>query len=189
MTKQKSYSFEALERAKLVLKSSKGTLFDKMRNSIIIPTIDRDGKVVCFDFYVLDKEQNFKYPNTAFFQRSENLYSYNLAIKSGKQSVIIVSSYEDYFRLIGKGITNVVSTYLPKITEQQMVLLKKKFKVVMLLTNQYANVPMLKVFCNKNNMYCESFDVDADKTVVEFIDINESKIKERVDYFESIFNK
>ena len=67
-----------------------------MRNSIIIPTIDREGKVVCFDFYVIDKEQNFKYPNTDFFQRSENLYSYNLAIKSGKQSVIIVSSYEDY---------------------------------------------------------------------------------------------
>ena len=44
------------------------------------------------------------------------IYSYNLAIKSGKQSVIIVNSYEDYFRLVGKGITNVVSTYLPKIT-------------------------------------------------------------------------
>ena len=70
-----------------------------------------------------------------------------------------------------------------------MVLLKKKFKVVMLLTHQYANVPMLKVFCNKNNMYCESFEVDADKTVVEFIDINESKIKERVDYFENVFKK
>ena len=70
-----------------------------------------------------------------------------------------------------------------------MVLLKKKFKVVMLLTRQYANVPMLKVFCNKNNMYCESFEVDADKTVVEFIDINESKIKERVDYFENVFKK
>ncbi len=189
MIKQKSYSAKALEEAKLVLKSSKGTLFDKMRNSIIIPTIDKDGNVVCFDFYVLDKEQNFKYPNTDFFQRSDNLYSYNLAIKSGKQSVIIVSSYEDYFKLVGKGITNVVSTYLPKLTEQQMVLLKKKFKVVMLLTHQYANIPMLKVFCNKNNMYCEQFDVDSDKTIIEFIDTNESKIKERVDYFESIFNK
>ena len=189
MIKQKSYSAEALEEAKLVLESSKGTLFDKMRNSIIIPTIDKEGNVVCFDFYVLDKEQNFKYPNTDFFQRSDNLYSYNLAIRSGKQSVIIVSSYEDYFRLIGKGITNVVSTYLPKITEQQMELLKKKFKVVMLLTHQYANVPMLKVFCNKNNMYCEQFDVDSDQTIIEFIDTNESKIKERVDYFESVFNK
>lgn len=188
MSKRKSYSAEALETAKLVLKSSKGTLFDKMRNSIIIPTIDKNGKVVCFDFYVLDKEQNFKYPNTDFFQRSENLYSYNLAIKSEKQSVIIVSSYEDYFRLIGKGITNVVSTYLPKITEQQMLLLKKEFKIVMLLTHQYANIPALKVFCNKNNMYCEQFDVDAYKTIVEFIDNNESKIKERVDYFEGIFN-
>ena len=188
MTKQKQYSVEALETAKLVLKSSKGSLFDKMRNSIIIPTIDKDGKVICFDFYALDKEQIFKYPSTNFFQRSNNLYSYNLAIRSEKQSVIVVSSYEDYFRLAGKGITNVVSTYLPKITEQQMVLLGKKFKVVMLLTHQYANIPMLRVFCKKNNMYCEQFDVDSDKTIVEFIDTNESKIKERVDYFESIFN-
>ena len=57
MTKQKSYSVEALEEAKLAIKSSKGTLFDKMRNSIIIPTIDKDGKVVCFDFYVLDGDE------------------------------------------------------------------------------------------------------------------------------------
>ncbi|HCG67537.1 MAG TPA: hypothetical protein DEW22_02485 [Clostridiales bacterium] len=56
MTKKKSYSAEALEEANLAIKSSKGTLFDKMRNSIIIPTIDRDGKV------------GFKFESTLFFK-------------------------------------------------------------------------------------------------------------------------
>ena len=188
MAQQKGYSIQLLDEAKLVFQSAKGSYFDKMRNSIIIPTINEHGQVLCFDFFVIDKTQHFKYPNTDLFQRSKNLYSYNLAIRSGKQSVIIVSSYEDYFRLVGKGITNVVSTYWPKITEQQMILLKNQFKVVMLLTHYHANIPSCKVFCNKNNMYCEQFSVETDKPIIDFIDENEIQIKERVDYFESIFN-
>ena len=110
-----------------------------------------------------------------------------------------------YVEAMGLGVATITARYgakqatclvevglsgnVPYLDFENGNMLKKKFKVVMLLTHQYANVPMLKVFCNKNNMYCEQFDVDADKTVAEFIDINASKIKERVDYFESIFNK
>ena len=82
MIKQKSYLITQLEEAKLVLQSAKGNYYDKMRNSIIIPTIDANGNVVCFDFYITNKQQLFKYPNTKYFERSQNLYSYNLAIKS-----------------------------------------------------------------------------------------------------------
>ena len=46
MTKQKSYTIAQLEEANLIAKSSKGNYCDKMRNSIIIPTIDEDGNIV-----------------------------------------------------------------------------------------------------------------------------------------------
>ena len=158
-----------LDEAKLVLQSAKGNYCDKMRNSIIIPTIDANGNVVCFDFYITDKQQLFKYPNTKSFARSQNLYSYNLAIRSNKKSVIIVTTYEDYFKLIGFGITNVVSTYLPKITEAQLELLKQKFKVVILITNQHVNAASCSQYCRENNMYCDQIDLQGCSSVVEYI--------------------
>ena len=78
-----------------------------MRNSIIIPTIDAEGNVVCFDYYIIDKAQLYKYPNSDKFARSNHLYSFNLAVRSEKKSVIIVSSYEDYFKLFGLGMATV----------------------------------------------------------------------------------
>ena len=186
MTKQKSYSITQLEEAKLVLQSAKGNYCDKMRNSIIIPTIDASGNVVCFDFYITDKQQLFKYPNTKYFERSQNLYSYNLAIKSNKKSVIIVTTYEDYFKLIGLGFTNVVSTYLPKITEAQLTLLKQKFKVVILIANQYVNAAACSKYCRENNMYCDQIDLQGCSSVVEYIEKNSNAIIDKVDEYERI---
>ena len=186
MTKQKSYSMAQLDEAKLVLQSAKGNYCDKMRNSIIIPTIDANGNVVCFDFYITDKQQLFKYPNTKSFARSQNLYSYNLAIRSNKKSVIIVTTYEDYFKLIGLGITNVVSTYLPKITDDQLKLLKQKFKVIILITNQHVNAASCSKYCRENNMYCDQIDLQGCSSVVEYIEKNSKAIIDKVDEYERI---
>ena len=186
MTKQKSYSITQLEEAKLVLQSAKGNYCDKMRNSIIIPTIDMNGNVVCFDFYITDKQQLFKYPNTKNFERSKNLYSYNLVVRSNKKSVIVVTTYEDYFKLIGLGFTNVVSTYLPKITEAQLALLKQKFKVVILIANQYVNAAACSKYCRENNMYCDQIDLQNCSSVVEYIEKNAQAIIDKVDEYERI---
>ena len=186
MTKVKGYTVAELEEARLVSKSSNGNYCDKMRNSIIIPTINTKGEIVCFDYFIVDKQVLYKYPNTDNYSRSENLYSFNLASKTDSLSVVIVTTYEDYFRLIGKGITNVVSTYLPKIKEEQLKLLKKKFKVVLTLTSQHINLPECKVYCRKNNMFCEEIEVKGFDSVVEFIDLRESLIREKLAEFDSI---
>lgn len=85
MTKQKPYTIAQLEEANLITKSSKGNFCDKMRNSIIIPTIDEDGNVVCFDYYIIDKAQLYKYPNSNKFARSNHIYSFNLAVRFEKK--------------------------------------------------------------------------------------------------------
>ncbi|MBR2444752.1 MAG: hypothetical protein IKB27_05065 [Clostridia bacterium] len=186
MVKKKSYTMEQLEDVFLVMKSQNGTYCDKMRDSIIIPTINSDSEVVGFDFYVIGQERLYRYPNTETFQRGENLYSYNLALKSNKKSVILVTNYEDYFYLVGKGINNVVSTYLPKITKEQFSLLKNKFKVIMILTNQNFNIAECRIFCNKNNVYCDAFDIPNEVSVKEYIDIHENEIKEKIETYDSL---
>ena len=186
MIQGKGYTIEQLESARLVSKTSNGQYCDKMRNSIIIPTIDKNGNVLAFDFYIIDKEQHFKYPNTDAYLRSNQLYSYNLAVKSGKKSVVVVTSYEDYFNLIGNGISNVVSTYLPKITENQLKLLKETFKVIILLTNQHINSPECHVFCRKNNMFCEQLDTNGTESVVAYIQNNLSTINEKIAHYDTL---
>lgn len=186
MTKQLSYSAAQLEETELVLQSDKGNYCDKMRNSIIIPTIDASGNVVCFDFYATDKQQLFKYPDTKYFERSRNLYSYNLAIRSDKKSVIIVTTYEDCFKLIGLGITNVVSTYLPQITEVQLELLKQKFRVVILIENQHVNAVSCSEYCRENNMYFDQIDLQDYSSAVEYIEMNSRTISDKIDEYERI---
>ena len=100
--------------------------------------------------------------------------------------MIIVTTYEDYFKLIGLGFTNVVSTYLPKITEAQLTLLKQKFKVVILIANQYVNAAACSKYCRENNMYCDQIDLQGCSSVVEYIEKNSNAIIDKVDEYERI---
>lgn len=100
--------------------------------------------------------------------------------------MIIVTTYEDYFKLIGLGITNVVSTYLPKITEAQLELLKQKFKVVILITNQHVNAASCSKYCRENNMYCDQIDLQGCSSVDEYIEKNSKAIIDKVDEYERI---
>ena len=184
MTKEKEHTLSQLEIAKLVLKSFRGNYCDKMRNSIIIPTIDENGKVACFDFFITDKQQLYKYPNSKSFERSHHLYSYNLAVQTNKKSVLIVANYEDYFKLAGKGIFNLVSTYFPKITVAQLNLLKQKFKVIMVLAPQHFNIIDCQKYCRENNMYCDSLDIMECSSIAEYIDKYEQDIINKINEYE-----
>ena len=84
------------------------------------------------------------------------------------------------------GITNVVSTYLPKITDAQLDLIKQKFKVVILITNQHVNAASCTKYCRENNMYCDQIDLQGCSSVIEYIDKNAQTIIDKVDEYEHI---
>ena len=186
LSQEKRVSLESLMRDSIIGKTEKGTYYDRMRNSIIIPTVDLQGNVVCLDCYILDKGIFSHYPPGQGFYRKDNLYSLNLAVKTQKKCVIIVSDYLSYFALASKGIFNVVSTYMPQITETQMNLLKKNFKVVILAVNSFADFLICQKFCQKNNMYCDQMQIN--ETPHEYISENLDNIVQKIDYYESIFN-
>ena len=186
LTEEKSISAESLLRDNIIAKSEKGNYYDRMRNSVIIPTIDISGNVVCFDYYVIEKGSFVHYPPSQGFFRKDNLYSLNLAAKASKKSVVVVSDYRSYFALASSGIFNVVSTYMPQISEAQLELLKSYFKVIILAVNQVADFSNCRRYCQKNDMYCEQLNIDGN--VPEYLSRNIESIREKIDYFESIFN-
>lgn len=164
LTKSKSYTVPQLFQAHLVEKSPTGRVYDKMRNSIVVPTIDLLGNVVCFDRYVMGSDQWYLSPSGTSFNRARELYSLNVAVQSKKKSVIVVSSFEDYFMLYGRGITNVVATYLPRITEEQLALLKGRFKVVMPFVAEYVNFSVCGRFCRTNGMFSDKISLQGYET-------------------------
>lgn len=110
-----------------------------------------------------------------------------MAVRSEKKSVIIVSSYEDYFKLFGLGITNVVATYLPRITNGQLDLLKKHFKVVMPFLPQYVNFSACDQYCKSNGMFCEDIRLQGCDSPTEYLDkYGVDTVLEKVAEFERI---
>ena len=185
-SQEKQISLESLMRDSIIGKTEKGTYYDRMRNSIIIPTVDLQGNVVCFDYHIIDKGTFSHYPPGQGFYRKENLYSLNLAVKSQKKSVIVVSDYLSCFALASRGVFNVVSTYMPQVSEAQMDLLKNHFKVVILAVKSAADFSACRKFCQKNDMYCDQLQIEGSPS--EYISENADNIVQKIDYYESIFN-
>jgi len=183
---QKQISLESLIRDGIIGKSEQGTYYDRMRNSIIIPTIDLKGNVACFDYHNIEKGTFSHHPSGQGFYRKENLYSLNLAVKAQKQSVIVVSDYLSYFALASRGIFNVVSTYMPSISEEQMLLLKKHFKIVILAVNGFADFSYFRIFCQNNNMYCERLRIEGVPS--EYISKNIDEIAKKIQEYEEIYD-
>lgn len=151
------------------IRNTNGGDYDAMRNSIIIPTVDPSGEVLAFDSFCLEKQQWLYYPKTECFDRKKCLYGLNLAIKSQNKTVIVVSSYLDYFRLVGLGIKNVVFSYLPQLSGEQAELLQKNFRMVLLWLPNYVSKSSYRVECKRLRMMCEDLPLSDCETPSDYL--------------------
>ncbi|MFH2039689.1 MAG: DNA primase [Chloroflexota bacterium] len=119
-----------LNEAGLVSERDSGGFFDRFRNRIMIPIRDERGRMTGFGARSLSPEDMPKFlnsPETALFSKSRLLYGLDRArkpIRSADQAVIV----EGYFDVIGvhqAGFENVISPMGTALTEDQMRLLKR----------------------------------------------------------------
>ncbi|WP_194190847.1 DNA primase [Clostridium chrysemydis] len=127
--KGKGFNDNILLEAGLVLKSQKGTIYDRFRNRVMFPVFDIKGKVIGFGGRVLDdsKPKYLNSPETMVFHKGTNLYGLNFAIKNQlkERYFIIVEGYMDLISLNQHGITNVVASLGTALTVNQARLLKR----------------------------------------------------------------
>ena len=121
---------DELNQAGLVSTRESGGYFDRFRNRIMIPIRDERGRMTGFGARSLSSEDMPKFlnsPDTAIFNKSQLFYGLDKArkaIRSTDQAVIV----EGYFDVIGvyqAGFENVVSPMGTALTEDQMRLLKR----------------------------------------------------------------
>ncbi len=127
---QRGYSAQELLDAGLLTERDDGRRYDKFRNRIMIPIRDENGRMAGFGARVVDPNDIPKFlnsPETAIFNKGHLLYGLDRArkpIRAADQAVI-VEGYLDVIALHQAGYENVVSPMGTALTEDQLRLLKR----------------------------------------------------------------
>jgi DNA primase len=134
---QRGYSKQDLLEAGLVSERESGGYFDRFRNRIMIPIRDANGKMSGFGARIVDPNDVPKFlnsPETPIFSKGRLLYGLDRArkpIRAADQAVI-VEGYFDVIALHQAGYENVVSPMGTALTEEQLRLLKRFSRTIVL---------------------------------------------------------
>jgi len=112
-------------------------MYDKFRDRVIFPILDRFGRVIAFGGRVMDNGEP-KYlnsPETKIYQKRKVLYGLNEAHKyiTEKKQAIIVEGYLDVIGCFQHGIRNVVAPLGTALTDQQILMLSRICSEIVLL--------------------------------------------------------
>ena len=104
-----------LERVGLFSKNDNGHVYDKFRDRVMFPILDRRGRTIAFGGRVLDPEDAPKYlnsPETPLFHKGRELYGlWQVRQANSKiERLIVVEGYMDVIALFQHGITHAVAT-------------------------------------------------------------------------------
>ncbi len=128
---EKKYTQQELVRTGLVTERQDASgVYDRFRNRIMFPIRDGLGRMAGFGARILNPNDVPKFlnsPQTELFDKGRLLYGLDLARKAirAQDQVVIVEGYLDVIALHQAGFTNVVSPMGTALTEDQLRLLKK----------------------------------------------------------------
>ena len=134
---QRGYSKQDLLDAGLASERDNGGYYDRFRDRLMIPIRDENGKMSGFGARIVDPNDIPKFlnsPETPIFSKGQLLYGLDRArkpIRTADQAVI-VEGYLDVIALHQAGYENVVSPMGTALTEDQMRLLKRFTRKIVL---------------------------------------------------------
>ena len=134
---QRGYSTQDLLDAGLISEREGGGYFDRFRNRIMIPIRDENGKMSGFGARIVDPNDIPKFlnsPETPIFSKGRLLYGLDRARKPIRvaDQAVIVEGYFDVIALHQAGYENVVSPMGTALTEEQLRLLKRFSRTIVL---------------------------------------------------------
>jgi DNA primase len=117
--------------------NSESRVYDKFRNRIMIPIRDENGKMAGFGARIVDPNDIPKFlnsPETPIFTKGHILYGLDRARKPIRMAdqAVIVEGYLDVIALHQAGYENVVSPMGTALTEDQLRLLKRSTRRIVL---------------------------------------------------------
>ena len=137
--KEKKIDLEKSVQLGLIGRNNDGRLFDKFSGRIIFPIFSPNGRVVAFAGRILEnREGTAKYlnsPESLIYTKGKILYGLSFAKDEIRRQdkAILVEGYMDLISLYQSGIKNVVAVSGTALTEDQVLLLSRYTKNVVLL--------------------------------------------------------
>lgn len=146
----KGFSEKEILKTGVIAKNEQQKLYDKFRNRLIFPILDKKDRPIAFGGRVLDSADFPKYLNsseTDFFKKNQTLYNFSFARKAiyDKKYVIVTEGYMDVISVFAAGIENVVAGLGTALSENH---LKELFaltdKIVICLDGDVAGIRAAK---------------------------------------------
>jgi len=126
-----------LEKAGLVVRRDDGTYYDRFRGRLMFPIEGVNGNVVAFGGRSLGDEvpKYLNSPESPVYVKGRNLFGLNRAKEEIRRhdEAIIVEGYFDFLRLWNAGMRNVVATLGTALTVDQLSLLRRYTRNIVLL--------------------------------------------------------
>lgn len=136
--KTKSLTSGDLEKAGLVVRSEKDSLYDRFRDRLIFTIFNSVGKAIAFGARTFKADDTAKYinsPETPLYQKARVLYGLSHSrneIRKAEEAVV-VEGYFDFLSLYQAGICNVVASSGTAFTLEQAQLLGRSAASVILM--------------------------------------------------------
>ena len=122
---------------------------ERFRGRIIFPIKNVSGSIIAFGGRIINASKFAKYinsPETSFYKKGNNLFNINNVRKMNnkKNEVILVEGYIDVISLQRFGIPNIISNQGTALTDNQMDLIWRFFKNIMIKIFIFIK----KIICN-----------------------------------------
>ncbi len=126
----KNFSIEEQVKSGMLIQRDDKRTYDRFRDRLMIPILDRKGNAIAFGGRVLQPEDQPKYmnsPQTPLFDKSQILYGYHQASQAIRQAdcAIIVEGYMDVMIPHQAGYKNIVAPMGTALTEAHLKQLQR----------------------------------------------------------------
>lgn len=127
------YKEEEIFEVNLISKSKAGKYYDRFRDRVMFPIINRNNNVIGFGARGFGdaKPKYLNSTETPIFHKGSNIFNMNIISReSSRERIILVEGYMDVISLYNSGINYSVASLGTSLTEEQAVLIGKMAKEI-----------------------------------------------------------
>ena len=190
--KKKKYEEEEMFENGLLVRSERGTYYDRFRGRLMFPLKDSRNNVLGFSGRILsgenDKEAKYvNTPETPIYHKRECLFGINLAIEEIKKqkNVYIVEGELDMITPYQHGYSNFVAIKGTALTNEQLKLLKRYTdKITLMMDADTAGIESIKRGIDE----AEKFDFEIRVVTIDFAKDPDEALKLDPEKFKKIIS-
>ena len=133
----KNYSKEEINSTGLYYKNEKtGKFIDRFNSRVIFPVNNITGDTIAFGGRIIRESKLAKYinsPETEFYKKGNMIFNLDKAkeTRSETDEVLIVEGYMDVVSVYSSGLKNVIANSGTALTERQISLIWKFFRILL----------------------------------------------------------